>query len=133
MRKQMYGRKLGRNRAARTALFRSLTRAMVLQGSIVTTAAKARAIIPDLDKLMHIVGHDTVFARRRIGQIVAGDREVINKLFSDYLPLAKAKKSGFTSIAVMPTRKGDSAAMARLTWVELPKMEPKKPNKKAIK
>ncbi len=133
MRKKMYGRKLGRNRASRTALFRSLTRAVVLEGSIVTTSAKAKAIVPDLDKLMCIVGQDTVSARRRVGQIVGNDRKVVSKLFSDYLPLAKTKRSGFTRVSMMPVRKGDGAAMAKIEWIELPKVEPKKANKKTKK
>lgn len=132
MRKKVYGRKLGRNRAARTALFRSLIRAMVLEGSINTTLAKAKAVSPDLDKLMVIVGQNTVSARRRISQIVANDRMVMKKLFSDYLPLAQSRRSGFTRIVLMPKRKGDNATMARIEWVTVPKAEPRKTKKAKV-
>lgn len=133
MRKRVYGRKLGRNRATRTALFRSLTRAMVMEGSINTTLAKAKAISPDLDKIMVLVGQNTVSARRRISQIVANDRLVMNKLFNDYLALAQSRKSGFTRIVFMPKRKGDNADMARIEWIDVPKPETKKTKKKVKK
>jgi len=135
MRKKVYGRKLGRNRASRNALFRSLIRAMVLEGSISTTTAKAKALSPDLDKIMNIVGTDTVTSRRRINQIMANDRDVVTKLFSSYLSLAKSRKSGFTRIVLLPARKGDNASMAKLEWVEAPaaKSDTSKKEKKVAK
>lgn len=49
MNKKVFGRKLSRSRPAREALFAQLTRALILNGKIVTTKAKAKAIQGDVE------------------------------------------------------------------------------------
>jgi large subunit ribosomal protein L17 len=127
MRKKVFGWKLGRNRSSRRALFRSLVRALVAQGAIQTTKAKARAIQGEVDKIMRLVAQDTLTAKRRVLAKLGNDQKTVNKLFNDYQSLTKSRKSGFTRIVKLPQRRGDSAQIVRFEWVEKP--EVKKPAK----
>ena len=54
MNKRVFGRQLSRSRPAREALFASLTQSLIINGSIVTTRAKAKAVISNDSGPMHI-------------------------------------------------------------------------------
>jgi len=132
MRNKIYGKQLSRGRGSRKALFRSLIWALVEHGKIKTTKAKAKAIQPDVDKIMKLVKQDSVSARRRTLKKLANNRQITKKLFSDYKALAKSRNSGFTRVISLPSRKGDNAELAILEWVEQPSIPvvAKKPAKK---
>jgi large subunit ribosomal protein L17 len=120
MRKKVFGRKLSRNRNSRKALFRSLVRALVLEGKIKTTVPKAKAIRPEIDKIMSLVRDGSLAARRRALSKLGNDRVVVATLFEKYANLTKDRSSGFTRIIALPERKGDNAPMAYIEWVEAP-------------
>jgi len=125
MRKMVFGRKLSRNRRSRTALFRSLTRAMILEGKITTTKAKAKAVVGDLDDLMRLVAEGTINARRAVLAKLGNDKEATDLAFKKYQNLAKSRKSGFTNLAQILPRRGDAAEMMQISWVEVPLEEVK--------
>ncbi len=52
MRKNVFGRKLKRDKNERKALFKSLMSALVLNERIKTSEAKAKAIRPEIEKLV---------------------------------------------------------------------------------
>ena len=52
MRHRKAGRTLGRNAASRLALMRSLSRALIEHGRIITTVAKAKELRPFIEKLV---------------------------------------------------------------------------------
>lgn len=134
MRKRVFGKKLGRNRNARKALFRSLTRALVVDGSIVTTEAKAKVMRREIDKIMTLVKDGSLLARRRVLAKLGNDRMTTDELFRTYEILTKTRSSGFTKRILLLPRKGDNAEMARLEWVERPvKSEEKKAKGKKVK
>ncbi len=120
MHKKVFGKKLGRNRRSRKALFRSLARAMVLHGKIKTTKAKALALRPELDKLMKLVKKGTLSARREALAVLGNDKEATEVLFKKYQVLAVSRSSGFTKIALLPSRRGDNADMVNIFWSEEP-------------
>lgn len=119
MRKKVFGRKLNRNRKSRTALFRSLMKAMVVNGSIKTTRAKGLAVQKDLEKLVKYVKDDSLLAKRKALADLANDKSVTNMLFEKYKLLANSRASGFTKIALATNRKGDNAEMVQISWVEV--------------
>lgn len=123
MRKRIYGKKLGRGYGARRALIRSQIRSLVENGAIKTTKAKAKAVSSDVDKIMRLVARDDVSSRRLVLARLGNDKVTMKKLFGDYMDHAKARKSGFTRIVILPNRKGDDAPMARLEWIEIAKKE----------
>lgn len=133
MRKKVFGRKLNRNRRSRTALFRSLSKAMIMHGSIKTTRAKAKALEPELDRLMGLVAEGSLASRRQALSMLANDRKVTDMLFEKYASLAQSRKSGFTTSALLPPRRGDSAEMMQISWVEVPVSEKEVVEKKEEK
>jgi large subunit ribosomal protein L17 len=137
MRKRVFGRNLGRSRGARKALFRSLIRALVISGSIETTLAKAKAVRPEVEKIMTLVREGSLAARRRVLGKLGDDKETAKKLFKTYGSIAKKRKSGFVRLTELPPRSGDNARMAKLEWTEMPVVESKENRKvklqKAVK
>lgn len=130
MRKKVFGRKLNRNRRSRTALFRSLSKAMITHGSIKTTRAKAKALEPDLDRLMRLVAEGSLSSKRLALSMLANDREVTDMLFEKYADLSKSRKSGFTTMSLLPPRRGDSAEMMQISWVQMPVVQKEAVEKK---
>lgn len=117
MYKKVLGKKLSRDTDSRKALFRSLIRALVANGKIVTTKTKALAIRSDVDKLMKLVEKDDISARRRLNSKLGNDKNTVEKLLK-LKPLTQKRKSGFTRIINLPARRGDGASMARMELVK---------------
>ncbi len=124
MRKKVFGRKLSRDRGSRNALRRSLIRALVEHGKITTTLAKAKAVQPDVEKIMTAVRENTVAARRRVLARLGNDVKTTNKLFKEYLTVTDKRNSGYTRIVKLPARKGDLANMSILSFVDQVEKKP---------
>lgn len=130
MRKLVFGKQLSRNRNSRTALFKSLVGSLVLNGQIKTTRAKAKAIQREIDGMMNLLSDDTLPSKKALASRFAGDKKILSRLKKEYLPLAKSRKSGFTSLTSLPPRRGDGAEMMSLKFIELPKEKTTKKDKK---
>lgn len=120
MRKKVFGRKLSRGGGARKALFRSLIKALIFRGKIETTKAKAKAIQPDVDKLITLIKKETIASTKRAVAILGNDEETIGILIKKYLPNLKVRTSGFTRIISLPRRKGDLAEIVTMEMVDKP-------------
>ncbi|OGM58450.1 50S ribosomal protein L17 [Candidatus Woesebacteria bacterium RIFCSPLOWO2_01_FULL_38_20] len=119
----VFGRKFSRDRDSRAALFRSLIRGLVINGKIVTTKAKAKAVQGEIDKILTTVRKNSVNSRRQVLAKLANDREVTQKLFTEYHLASQKRSSGFTRIVNLPVRRGDSAPMVRLEFVDPPEIK----------
>lgn len=131
MRKKVFGRQLSRSSTTRRALRRSLVRAVVLNGSISTTRAKAKAVQRDVEKLLSLVSKGGVSAQRIARKKMGNDRETVTKLFADFDEHVSSRKSGFTRIVALPSRKGDNAELARLEIIAPTVKEEKAVKKKS--
>ncbi len=133
MRKKVFGKKLGKNRRGRGNLFRAQAKSLVLHGHIKTTRAKAQALRPEVEKLITLVKKGDLVARRAALARLGNDRKITAMLFESYKALANSRNSGFTKMVRLNPRRGDSAEMVSLSWVEMPEEEKKKnenvPNK----
>lgn len=118
MKKMVFGRKFSRGRSGRTALFRSLIRALILNGKIVTTKARAKAVTGQIDKYVSQAQKGGVSLRRKVLAEMGNDREAVDKLFGNVAPTFGGRKSGFTKTTLLSRRKGDNAEMAMLEWVD---------------
>ena len=118
MKKRIYGKKLGRSTTARRALFRSLTRSLVLHGSIKTTKAKAMFLKRQVDSLVKYAKKDDVASRRRIYAKLANDRLLTDLIVKKVARSISRRNGGFTRVISLPVRRGDKAEMARIEWVE---------------
>jgi large subunit ribosomal protein L17 len=126
MNKKVFGRKLSRSRPAREALFATLMRAMILNGKIVTTHAKAKAIQGDLDHLVTLAKKGDLSSRRRALSMLDNATESVRILFQKIAPAFSSRNSGFTRTISLPTRKGDNAKMMRMEWTDKVEFEDKK-------
>ncbi|MFI5240935.1 MAG: 50S ribosomal protein L17 [Microgenomates group bacterium] len=117
--KKVFGRKLGRGRTAREALFASLTRAMILNGKMVTTKAKAKAVQRDVEKIVTMAKLGTLSARRRALGILDNANDATDKLFDQVVGSFKTRNSGYTRIVNLTPRKGDNTSMVRMEWTEV--------------
>lgn len=118
MKKKVFGRYFSRSRKAREALFKSLMKALILHGKINTTLAKAKAIQPDVEKLVTLAKKDSTSKEREVASFLRADRALTEKLTKQIVPSFKERKGGFTRIIKLPVRKGDSAEMARIEWTD---------------
>lgn len=118
MKKKIFGRKLSRDYGSRKALFRALTRSLILNGSIVTTKAKAKAISASVEKLITAIKKGSLAHIRLVNAKLANDRQALTKLVKQVVPAFSDIKGGYTKVISLPSRRGDNAEMAKIVWTK---------------
>lgn len=116
MKKRIFGRQLSRESDTRRALFRSLIRALVINGKIQTSKAKAKAFQGVAEGLITLGKRKDVSARRKLYSILANDRDIADFVVTKIVPVFIEKDSGFTRLINLPRRVGDNSQMVRLEW-----------------
>lgn len=116
MKKKVFGKYFSRAQKARTALYRSLVLAMVTNGRIDTTLAKAKVLSKYLEKQLVIAKRGTLSARREVLANLGNDKKTVKKIF--VLATTFTRKNGFTKIIALPPRLGDGAKMATIEFIE---------------
>ncbi|MDP1760087.1 MAG: 50S ribosomal protein L17 [Candidatus Woesebacteria bacterium] len=116
--KKVFGRKLSRERASREALFISLVESLVINKKIVTTRAKAKAVIGLIDRLVCLAKKDTLASKRQILRRLKGNKKISTIIWTEIVSYFPEKNSGFTRIIPLTQRKGDMAKMVRLEWTK---------------
>ena len=117
MRHRKSGRKLNRNSANRTALFKNLDIALIEQDIIKTTLPKAKELRGFIEPLITMAKDDTVANRRHVFNKLRSDSAVA-KLFTEVSINAKDRKGGYTRIIKAGFRPGDKADMAYIELVD---------------
>jgi len=126
MNKRVFGRKLSRSRPAREALFASLAQSLIINGKIVTTRAKAKAVQSSIEKMVTSAKSGTIAARRKVMSNLDNARGATDFLFQKVAKAFPMKNSGFTRIISLPRRLGDNAQMVRMEWTEKVEFEAEK-------
>jgi large subunit ribosomal protein L17 len=114
---QISGRHLGRNTGQRRALFKGLVTQVLEHERIETTEAKAKAVRPDVEKMITLAKRGDLHARRLALRTIA-DKKVVEKLFDTLGPRYKERNGGYTRIIRLGARKGDAAEMVLLELVD---------------
>ena len=122
MRHRVYGKKLGRTRNARIALFRNLVQSLLISESIETTETKAKAIKGLVDKLINQA--KTPATRRLVSQFLT-NKTFAERLVKDIAPRLKDRSSGYTSIVKVGRRLGDCSMVVRMSLLVTPPEEKK--------
>ena len=124
MRHQVAGYKLNRSKDQRSALRRTLIKQLFEHNRIKTTAAKAKAIRGDAEKLITLAKNcanasdiEKVNARR-LAAASLDDASIVKKLFDDVAPRFGNRSGGYTRMIKLGPRAGDSAEMVVLELVE---------------
>jgi large subunit ribosomal protein L17 len=134
MNKKVFGRKLSRSRPSREALFASLAQSLIINGRIVTTRAKAKAVIGSVEKLVTLAKNGSIASRRKAMSRLDNGREAVDILFQKIAKAFATRNSGFVRIISLPRRLGDNAQMVRMEWTEKIEFETKmRPEKKVKK
>lgn len=122
MRHRVAGRRLNRSFDHRRALRRNLVKALLQQGRIRTTEAKAKAIRDEAEELITLAKKGHLHARR---QALArlGDNATVHKLFGELGPEYQERPGGYTRILKLGPRQGDGAEMAIIELVGKGKSE----------
>ena len=115
------GRKFGRVRKQRKALFKTLIGSFIMREKITTTEAKAKELAPLTDKIINMAkktkngkGNKVVIARELQKRIPA---MAAKKMSDNFLERFEKRNSGYTRIIKIARRKSDGARMAVIEFV----------------
>lgn len=117
MRHQVYGKHLKRSKDQRQALFRNLVSDLFRHGKIRTTQAKAKAVQPQVERLISLAKRGDLAARRLALRTVT-DPRVVKELFENIGPRYTSRPGGYTRLLKLGPRRGDAAPLAILELVE---------------
>jgi large subunit ribosomal protein L17 len=111
------GRKLGRKRGPRLALYKNLTVSVLRYERVQTTEAKAKEIRGRVERMITLAKRGDLAARRQVISEMPDEPLVIDKLFDEIAPKYADRQSGFTRIVRIGQRKGDAAEIVQLELV----------------
>ena len=116
MRHRVAGRKLSRSSSHRKALYKNLVTDLLRHEKIVTTEAKAKEARPLAEKVITL-GKDGSLHARRLALSSVGDKQVVEKVFTELAPRYADRPGGYTRLLKLGSRAGDGAPMAQLELV----------------
>jgi large subunit ribosomal protein L17 len=118
MRHQKTRHKLSRSASHRKALLANLCVEVIDHERIKTSQAKAKAVKPEVEKLITLAKRGDLHARRQaISTLQHPDKGVIYKLFDEIAPRYSAREGGYTRILKLGPRSSDSTEMVYLELV----------------
>ncbi len=118
MRHRKANKKLGCRLSVRMALLRSLARALIKEGRIKTTIARAKELSKFIDRIIVLAKRGDLSSRREALSKIP-DKKIINELFAKAKTDFSDRNSGFTHIIRTGRRPGDNAQMALIYFKEL--------------
>jgi large subunit ribosomal protein L17 len=117
MRHQRQRYQLSRSAAHRKALLRGLAKEVIDHERIQTTEAKAKAVKPEVEKLITLAKRGDLHARRQALSALGQDKFVVYKLFEEIAPRYAERSGGYTRILKLGPRRSDSSEMVLLELV----------------
>ena len=115
--------KLGRNSSQRKALLRDLITDLIINERIETTLTKAKELQRLADKMVTLGKKGDLASRRLAAKMIRFEKDednnyAIQKLFKEIAPRYANRKGGYTRVLKTGVRRGDSAPMALIEFVE---------------
>jgi large subunit ribosomal protein L17 len=117
MRHQRQRYQLSRSASHRKALVMNLVKEVVDHERIKTTEAKAKAVRPEVEKLITLAKRGDLHARRQALAALGQDKFVVYKLFEEIAPRYAERPGGYTRILKLGPRPSDSTEMVFLELV----------------
>ncbi len=117
MRHQRKRYALSRSSSHRKALMMNLCREVIEHERIRTTQTKARAVKPELEKLITLAKRGDLHARRQALSQLGHDKSIVYKLFEEVAPRYGGRSGGYTRILKLGPRRSDSTEMVFLELV----------------
>ena len=109
--------KLSRDSAHRKALLRNLSRELIEHERIKTSQAKAKAVKPEVEKLITLAKRGDLHARRQALSKLGHDTTIVHLLFEVVAPRYAMRPGGYTRILKVGPRPSDSTEMVLLELV----------------
>ena len=116
MKKNVFGRKLSRDKNERHALFISLMSALVMEERIITTEAKAKAIRADVEKLITKAKDGSNAAKLVLKKSLS--QSAFDKILKEIGPRFASKQGGYVRLIKSGKRFGDDAPTVVMEWTE---------------
>ena len=117
MRHQKARGKLSRDSAHRKALLMNLSKEIIEHERITTTQAKAKAVKPEIERLITLAKRGDLHARRQALSTLAQDKFAVHKLFVDLAPRYAERPGGYTRILKLGPRRSDATEMVFIELV----------------
>ena len=129
MRHKVAGWKLGRNTSHRRSLLRNLVTSLLLEERIETTVPKAKAMRPQVEKMITLGKRGDLSARRQAGAYLM-TKEAVTRLFDIVAPRFGDREGGYLRIIRAGWRKGDGADTAFVELLGSEKLQEEKREKR---
>jgi large subunit ribosomal protein L17 len=117
MRHQKTRAKLSRDSAHRKALMMNLSKEIIEHERIRTTEAKAKAVRPEIERLITLGKRGDLHARRQALSTLSQDKFAVHKLFEDLAPRYAERPGGYTRILKLGPRRSDATEMVFIELV----------------
>ena len=117
MRHQKNRVKLSRSASHRKALLANLCKEVIDHERIKTTEAKAKAVKPEVEKLITLAKRGDLHARRQALSTLNQDKSAVHKLFEEVAPRYEGRAGGYTRILKLGPRRSDATEMVYLELV----------------
>ncbi len=130
MRHKEAGWKLGRNTAHRRSLLRNLVTSLILEERIETTLPKAKAMRPQVEKMITLGKRGDLSARRQASAYLM-TRDAVSKLFDTIAPRFGDRNGGYLRIVRTGWNRGDGADKAFIELLGSEKVLDEKRQKRA--
>ena len=117
MRHQRQRYQLSRSAAHRKSLLMNLSKEVIEHERITTSVTKAKAVKPELEKLITLGKRGDLHARRQALSALGQDKFAVYKLFEEIAPRYEERHGGYTRILKLGPRRSDSTEMVLLDLV----------------
>ena len=111
-------RRINREKGIRRSILAGLTKTVIMNGSVVTTEARAKEVRKFVDKMITYGKRGTLVCRRKALAFLNNDNEVVSKIFNELAKTYEDRNGGYTRILKLKERKGDDALQVRLELVD---------------
>jgi large subunit ribosomal protein L17 len=117
MRHRRTRHKLSRDAAHRKALLLNLSRQLIEHERIKTSQAKAKAVKPEVERMITLAKRGDLHARRQLLARFGQDKFTVHKLVEEIAPRYSERPGGYTRITKLGPRRSDSTEMVYLELV----------------
>ena len=115
-------RKLGHTNKHRRSMLATLTKQVIMNGSITTTDTRAKEVRKFVDKMITYGKRGDLVARRKAFAFLHNDKIVVDKIFNELAPRYESRNGGYTQILKLDERRGDGSLMVLLKLMDSEKV-----------
>ena len=110
-------RRINREKSIRRSILAGLTKTVIMNGSVVTTEARAKEVRKFVDKMITYGKRGTLVCRRKALAFLNNDNEVVSKIFNELAKTYEERNGGYNRILKLKERVGDDALTVKLELV----------------